>query len=348
MNGYSCTIPGNQFVGYKNERQSFFDGFENGSSFAVIGGRRSGKTSLLLQIRDDIEKNGLHPCSAIISYFSFQEFACPIQVLELFEYLFRLATKKLPGPPRWRNFPDMFPYHEFLENLKLVRRDFENDFGQEWLVIYLIDEMDGAVERLPNSSFFQNLRHFLMVSEFRSHFRIVAAGVKEMARLITGGSSPLNNLRHKYMRTLECDEAMELVEKGFPKTEPGAEKYLFELTGKHPFILQGILEGVSEIDKGLNDETIKDAAERFLNQHSDFQHWFNTFNANEKNIYHCLALSPDKEMSLDGIKDQVGEDPDSYKSINVLSYHGVIHAPSTDKISLRGTLFRDWFLSKMP
>jgi hypothetical protein len=324
------------------------EGFKNGSSFAVIGGRRSGKTSLLLKIKDDIDKNGLQPYSTIISYFSFQEFGRPIHIRQLFEYLFRLATEKLITPPSWKSFDCRLPYHEFLDNLRLVKKDFENDIGKEWLIIYLIDEMDGAVKCLPDDSFFQNLRNLLMVSAFKNHFRIVATGVKEMAKLIAGGCSPLNNLRNLYMRSLECEEAMELVEIGFPKSDPEIKKDLFSLTGKHPFIIQAILERVSEPSEGLNDKTIKIAAKKFLREHSDFQHWFDTFNNNEKKLYHHLALSPDKVLSLQEIQEQTGKVLDIYNNIKVLSYHGVIYAPSISEIRLRGTLFRDWFINKMP
>ena len=53
MNPYNCTRPGNLFVGYEEFRRELLDDLSSGKSFAILGGRRCGKTSLLLQIEKD-------------------------------------------------------------------------------------------------------------------------------------------------------------------------------------------------------------------------------------------------------------------------------------------------------
>jgi KaiC/GvpD/RAD55 family RecA-like ATPase len=49
LNPYNSTKPGNLFTGYEKLGQRILNGLSNGKSFAVMGGRRCGKTSLLLQ-----------------------------------------------------------------------------------------------------------------------------------------------------------------------------------------------------------------------------------------------------------------------------------------------------------
>ena len=69
MNGdnpYNSTKPGNLFVGYERLRDQLLSGFCNGNSFAILGGRRCGKTSLLMQIEQDLQAqaNGQRPHQA--------------------------------------------------------------------------------------------------------------------------------------------------------------------------------------------------------------------------------------------------------------------------------------------
>ena len=68
MNGrnpYNCAEPGNLFVGYERLRQELLNGFRNGRSYAILGGRRCGKTSLLKQIAVDLQTTGLAPLTPI-------------------------------------------------------------------------------------------------------------------------------------------------------------------------------------------------------------------------------------------------------------------------------------------
>ena len=60
-NPYNCTAPGSLFVGYEQERGQIMQGFRDGNSYAILGGRRCGKTSLLLQLVRDLQSNGLQP-----------------------------------------------------------------------------------------------------------------------------------------------------------------------------------------------------------------------------------------------------------------------------------------------
>ncbi|HLC16535.1 MAG TPA: hypothetical protein VJL89_09955 [Thermodesulfovibrionia bacterium] len=57
MNPYNCTKPGNIFVGYKDLLEEILEGFYNGNSFAIIGGRRIGKTSFLMQLEKRLKSD---------------------------------------------------------------------------------------------------------------------------------------------------------------------------------------------------------------------------------------------------------------------------------------------------
>ena len=57
MNVYNCTKPGKALVGYDRLRSEITEDAIAGKSFAILGGRRCGKTSLLLQLQADLQRS---------------------------------------------------------------------------------------------------------------------------------------------------------------------------------------------------------------------------------------------------------------------------------------------------
>ncbi|HLC16868.1 MAG TPA: hypothetical protein VJL89_11655 [Thermodesulfovibrionia bacterium] len=119
---------------------------------------------------------------------------------------------------------------------------------------------------------------------------------------------------------------------------------LFRVSGRHPFILQGLLEKLWKQNTVWNRKSIHLATQTFLKEHKDFQHWIHTFSDADKAVYRCLIeTSEDKiyESELrrkieETLKEMIGD------AIAVLSYHGVIN--DSDSIQIAGTLFRDWYI----
>ncbi len=60
INPYNSSRPGNAFVGYGPTRSQMLRGFKNGKSYAVLGGRRCVKTSMLLQIAADLAQESVN------------------------------------------------------------------------------------------------------------------------------------------------------------------------------------------------------------------------------------------------------------------------------------------------
>ncbi len=347
INPYNCTQPGNLFFGYTEMRKAIYRGFINGNSYAVLGGRRCGKTSLLMLMEKDLVKFPPEPFKILPRRFSMQEMG-RISPNLLFEKIYTLCVEDIDAKP-WEKSEEAHAFRAFLDHMRQAVPAIQKKHGPDWLVVLLIDELDGAVHQLPDDQFFQNLRHLLMESDLHRHFRVVATGVKDMARLISSGSSPLNNLRYQHLRVLKGTQAEQLVEAGIEGNyDIETLMFLFQLTGKHPFLLQGVLEKLWEAKSEWTKSTVKKAAKQFLKEHRTFQRWAEEFDTPEQIVYNCLAASPDGSMHIRDIKGSLSPDlrPKVDDALNVLAYHGVINDDDEDEPEIAGTLFRNWFLEK--
>jgi hypothetical protein len=344
-------------VGYERLRQELIQGFCDGNSFAVLGGRRCGKTSMLIQIERDLNEGALSSFCAVPTRFSIQAMG-QMTSGDLFGRIYDIVTLGIDASP-WQKPGEGREYQDFLSQLDDASLKMAQEYGEDWVVVLLIDELDNALSLLPDDQFFQNLRHFLMESRLHRHFRIVASGVKEMGRLISSGSSPLNNLRHKYLGVLTGSQAQRLVDLGSDAGEYDLDSlgFLFNLTGKHPFLLQGVLEKMWMMKRksgGSNEwdnRMLKRASQEFLKEHSDFQHWLNTFGEAEKAIYHCMATASEGRMHVCELRHKVSADLSHRidEALTVLSYHGVIDdSEDPDEPKIAGAMFRDWFLRNAP
>ena len=349
INPYSCSKPGNLFVGYERLRRHLLNGFREGNSFAIIGGRRCGKTSLLIQIKNDLKINGIAPFKPISLYLDIQGIGKPTPYL-LFEKIYNLLVLGVEAKLWKTGKPDM-EYQVFLDHIKTAKPLLDKRYGKDWLAILLVDELDAAISGMSDDQFFQNLRNLLMMSDFNRHFRLVATGVNEMANLISSGSSPLNNLRNKYLSILTGKQARQVIKFGFPdELDPDIESSIFQITGKHPYLLQGLLEKLWPGKTELVKKSVKVTANEFLKEHHDFHRWLAAFGAAEHAVYQILTNSPEGKLHVEKIRQVV--DPSLVSEIDnaltVLSYHGVIDDSDPDEPEMTGTLFRDWYQNNKP
>jgi hypothetical protein len=353
MNGknpYNCTEPGNLFVGYEHLLPRLVDGFLNGHSFAVLGGRRCGKTSLLLELEKRLTENPLPHFKVMPAFLDIQG-TSQHSPDTLFRAFYELVVKGLGVQP-WQVASDGDDYQNFLKHLDKAQPALMGEHGEEWLTVLLVDELDAAKFPQADDLFFQNLRNFLMVSRFHRHFRLVATGVKDLASLIISGSSPLNNLRIRHLGVLSEKQARELVTSGFRDgLSPEVESILFELTGKHPYLLQGLLEKLWE--KKRPDELARadvlEAAKEFLKEHRDFPRWVKGFETEEHAVYRLLAQASEGALNLSEIKGRLGPSfaSQAEDALTVLSYHGVIDDSEPDEPRMVGHMFRDWYVKNV-
>jgi len=343
-NPYNCSVPGRSFVGYEDLRQEVRRGFLNESSYALLGGRRCGKTSLLMKLQEELQQGGVGPFQVLPRFLSMQSFV-PRDPFQFFSHLYTLIGQGLKAPA-WDSPPPQQVYQEFLKRLDELHPQLERAHGARWLVVLLMDELDAAPKHLRDSDeCFQNLRNLLMESRFKAYFRVVASGCSEMGKLI-GSGSPLNNLAKIYTRVLTENETRALVAKGFPEgLSPETEEELLRHTGRHPYLLQGLLEKLYEGPRPPTPEKVQSASELFSRDHgSDFKVWHDDVGDSGRACYAELAHVAPEGRTPKQLRERVARPHSISDGLLALSYHGLIHEEPSGQRRLAGTLFKDWFL----
>lgn len=343
-NPYNMTIPGNLFVGYEDTRQELLMGLRDGNSHAIIGGRRIGKTSLLLKINEDIGNEGLEPFTPLPRFLDIHALYT-LTPASLFETIYLLVVQDIEEAPSWMPGKASRDYENFLHHLDVAQPLLEKYYGSNWLVILLIDELDTAATGLADDFFFRYLRNFLMVSRYRRHYRLVASGTNRMTDLIRFGS-PLNFLRNLSLGILTDQQARQLIAYGFPKgLGPEVESLLLQRTGRHPYLLQALLERLWGWGNTVDIKAIRNAERGFLHQHDDFRHWMNAFGLAEHVVYQLLFEASEGALHVRELRQGIA--PELHLNIDealiVLSCHGVIDGTDMDVPKITGTLFRDWY-----
>lgn len=133
---------------------------------------------------------------------------------------------------------------------------------------------------------------------------------------------------------------------GFPQgLDPDVEFLLFQMTGKHPYLLQGLLEHIWENQTTLDRQVVRRAAWEFLHQQSTFPRWLDAFGLEDHAVYQCLAETPEGTLHVRDIRHRLDAALSSKvdDALTVLSYHGVVDDSEPDEPRLAGTLFRDWY-----
>ena len=354
QNPYSYNRPGTHYVGNEELRQQVIEGLvRRREHFAIVGGRRCGKSSTLDVLKDDLKpyKSFL---PLLVEPGEFQEVSPAI----LFhKFLVTLAPER-----NWDSFlTAKQPYMAFCNSVEgSVRTELERKgYGREWVVVVMVDEVDALAEDLrnaePNSgdSFFRNLRHLLMDNrQLRDHFRLVAAGVNDLSGLIRSGS-PLNILAKRELGVLKVENVDELIGVGFPSGMTNeAKDRLVALTGRHPYLLQGILHKLWSHDEvDIDGGQVTRAADSFQTDHDDFRRWLNVFDDVVRAIYGLLSSDPGKTKSRRDLASAAGvSGNDIDRGTSILLTHGVIEAIDLDYEVYRitGEMFRDWFHDNAP
>ncbi len=347
VNPYNYSMPGNLFTGYAEEIRQVTEGFRNGKSFAILGGNRCGKTSFLLEVEKWVGANGVPGHQPLLRLIDLGG-QVPHSPFDFFAALYRAVVKDC-GAEAWESAPGAQPYREFLRRMEAAVPAIEKKHGPDWLAILLIDKLDLAKgeDRLDlakgsHAEVFQNLRNLLQLDPLRGRFRLVGTGGSDMYSLVTESSPLANILDTVWLRPFTEVEADGLIVAGGLSMADDLRRELLELSGRHAFILQGLLARLWESRDSLKASSVREAAQQFSrNRGTVFQHWARVLGPERMAVYQAIAASDGKATVAELRRRSKVTNID--EPLRVLSFHGVIDdAEDSDRPKIAGTIFRDW------
>ena len=304
-------------------------GLKRGESFAVIGGRRIGKTTFLRRLEKEITKANhiLFPV-----YIDAQAMPSASSPSEAFNWI-RSSVQQSIGA-------DLLG-----DDWGWIRKAI--DVTQCLKLILLIDEFDTLREYSWCFTFFDNLRAVLHnIPRISEWIAVVITGARMMQTLRNSPGSPLANvLTWKYLYLLNKEDTRRLVQEptGMQFGSDVSETIWVE-TGGHPFLVQYLMHHLFEKAEEMGEkQAIEFAKSKFLEEHSITfrQWWFDHLEESERKIYRVLRekgklsaaeITAVLRYRLGAVKEY----------LRTLSYTGIVRKDEGEVFSTSGLMFDQW------
>ena len=341
----------------------------SGDSYAIVGGRRFGKSSLLLTLQDKlVERLALadNKAGIVLPIFVSLKAAEPTSaqhVLGLALHSLKRATcgTKCTGLRKRGPLLDLgLPEYEEINPRPVSLQELEGTvetcveaayqrLGVESMcLVLLIDEADHVVESPWAIDLFGMLRSLIYDGPVCEHARLILAGSGRYLDVHENGSPLINACKPYFLEAFTKEAALELINSAPGISETVAEK-IFKQGGGHPFILQYLLHYLiaGEITSATA-EAVDAEVRRFVHERSpDLEGWWNAIEENGQHIYHVLAESMDWMTHAEISRAANNPDLRLDRGLKALSYHGLIaHDGTYKKFQVSGLLFRTWAASR--
>jgi tRNA A-37 threonylcarbamoyl transferase component Bud32 len=345
------------FKGRQEEKGEILEGVRVGDSYAIIGGTRIGKTSLLFELKrillEELEKDtGCVIGPVFLSTHQFtdlsqtaiyrqiiQEFkiiVCPIKFPRL-----RVDDRKLFDP----GITDEEAFPAFVELLESIVQAVSADLK----IVILIDEVDELQRHEWSKVFFNNLRHLISQTPLRHNIAMVIAGTLAIYSLYKVAGSPFLNVISgtKSLKLLSPAETAELVnEPTDDQIDQAVIDHIYHQTGGHPFLIQYLMKNLCRKFKadltGIKPEHVDQMVEKFMDERTDFENWASKFSEVDKQVYRLIA-SREEGVKKFEIVQMVGDAEHANTALDLLEHTGVIREAKRNIYVIGGEMFKMWF-----
>lgn len=242
-------VPPEKFVGRRNEIRRLSSNIMKGSSSIVVGDPRVGKTSLLKYLSAPQKAEYLYGEKALKQYFQYfnaHTFNDDFDEAQFWQQAIEPLYKKIVAlkPDNCSSIESAymkctqtkFSHYPSLENL------FEKLDTSGWRLVLLVDEFDVVLEhpKLNNKGFLGNLRTLAC----HSSLAYIAAARQSLLQIeaktkgYADGSPYFNILNLFTLGPIRDEDCMELLEWAGERFTVEDRRYLIELTGRYPYLLQ--------------------------------------------------------------------------------------------------------------
>ena len=345
------------FKGRWQEKKEILERISAGASYAIVGGTRIGKTSLLFELKNALLENLHNEDGYVVGpvFLSTQEFPKLSQAVIyqqiVLEFEQSVWAQRFPEKPfnRGRLFDPDLKEDQAFQRFREVLRSMVKAFSSRLKVAIIIDEIDELQRYDWSRRMFDNLRHLVSASEVSEYVSIIIAGTLKIKELFRVAGSPFLNVMagFKTLGLLAESEALELIHEPTGHRLPDAvAQYVLRQTGGHPFLIQYIMSNLwwnfRTRFESVTEANVDEVVRLFMRERNDFGQWSEAFDEHAKSAFRFIAARGKVERSE--IVDLLGSsDPMiAENAIDALLHVGVIRESEYNVYVLGAEMFRNW------
>jgi len=344
------------FVGRHDLAEEITARARRGESFAVLGGTRLGKTSLLLQVKDRIERQPETPTGqrVVPVFLSTHQFGRLTRAAVLASVLEELgphlntpeAAAVAVQSLRSGEVSQDFAFDHFFAKLReLLSAD------PEVQLFVMLDEVDELRNEDWSKAFFANLRFLISQSALRQQVHVIIAGTLHSADLWNTAGSPFYNVVTLVeMRLVDDDDLRSLIHVGFPDGLAGeAEAALLSEAGGHPYLMQYLLGRLWGRGEGapLDRADVEAAGRRFLKERrGDFQRWWAACSDDARALFREIFTSRDRLKKRTASEIYDGDVDRAEEALDQLVVNGVVREVARNRFCVGSKLFARWAMER--
>ena len=177
-------------------------------------------------------------------------------------------------------------------------------------ICFLLDQLDIMVQKDWANTTFGYLRSIIS-QDFTSQLGLVFSGFKSLKSYQEQVGSPLSNIADiKWLEVLEPEGAKALIEhrqteENIQLTHDG-QQLLQESAGNHPYLLQQLLNALSNAQREHSREEIETIINRVMRQEhiiNIFNSWWKKFSETEQQVYQ--VLSQEGKTSISALQEEL-------------------------------------------
>jgi hypothetical protein len=341
----------------------------DGDSYAIVGGRRFGKSSLLLALQQqlverlDVAQTGeIHVLPLMLDFKALRLDAHQhlfAQVIEELRWTMR-PTRSLRrrGPHLPLELDDalldqLYPPGQPPASLNTFRRaigdviDRAFDVYGELRLVLLIDEIEEALDREWTETLFNQLRALIYGGALVESLRLVIAGDDRVLKMRAQGSPLLNMLVPEYLAVLDEADTRHIIARAQDVPAAVADAVVGQ-SGGHPYLTQSLMHQLWE--KGLaqaSPSSVTTVAHQLtVTRRGILENWYEAIGpAGQATLAVLTAAAAEAWLSEAEIKAQVtNRSVPVTEGLTSLCYHGfAVHDGDWRRYRYSGELFRDWF-----
>jgi hypothetical protein len=337
------------------------------TSYGVVGGRRFGKTSilrkveyLLIQRLQQPTDNEVRVLPIFVSLKSIDSLQDSSNIFGFMKHQLLRATSgqrrpPLPGPLVDLGLPPYTQANSSSASLQELEASIENvvvcayEQCADIRIIFLIDEMDVALDFPWTSSFFGNLRSLIYDSDIKDFVRLVLAGSGRYVEADEKGSELFNILTPLFLEAFDDSGIQELLGRA-PGIADDIANEIVRQTGGHPFIMQHFLYYLSQQDlTTIKNEHLETEARRFfIDRSQDIEGWWRSVGEDGRRTYFALQKMKEGWVTLQDVIQHINDRnvrPD--RGLKALCFHGVaIHYGPYRWYRINSILFDYWVIQR--